>query len=65
MTIIDAISNAGGLTPIASGNNTIVTRRVNGKLQRYKVQVDKISEGHAEDFKLQEGDIVFVPERIF
>jgi protein involved in polysaccharide export with SLBB domain len=65
MTIIDAISGAGGLTPLASGDNTIVTRRVGGALQRYKVPVDSISEGHADDFRLQEGDIVFVPERLF
>jgi protein involved in polysaccharide export with SLBB domain len=65
MTIIDAISSAGGLTPIASGDNTIVTRRVEGKLQRYKVPVESITEGHTDDFQLQEGDIVFVPERIF
>jgi polysaccharide export outer membrane protein len=65
MTIIDAISGAGGLTPLASGDNTIVTRRIDGKLQRYKVPVESITEGHTDDFPLQEGDIVFVPERIF
>ena len=65
MTVIDAISGAGGLTPLASGDNTIVTRRVGGTLQRYKVPVDSISEGHTEDFRLQEGDIVFVPDRLF
>ena len=65
MTIIEAISAAGGLTALASGNSTIVTRRVHGELQRYKVPVESISEGQAEDFKLQDGDIVFVPERVF
>ena len=65
MTIIEAISAAGGLTALASGNNTIVTRRESGKLQRYKVPVENISEGHADDFHLQDGDIVFVPERVF
>jgi polysaccharide export outer membrane protein len=65
MTVIDAISAAGGLSSLASGNHTIVTRRVEGKLQRYTVEVEKIIEGTAEDFSLQDGDIVYVPERVF
>jgi protein involved in polysaccharide export with SLBB domain len=65
MTVIEAIGAAEGLTPLASGNSTIVTRRVDGQLQRFKVQVESISEGRAADFKLHAGDIVFVPERIF
>ncbi len=65
MSLVEAISLAGGLTPLASGNNTIVTRRVDGQLKRFKIPVDSISEGRSEDFQLQAGDIVFVPERIF
>jgi polysaccharide export outer membrane protein len=65
MTIIQAISAAGGLTGLAAGNDTIVTRQVDGELMRYKVPVERISEGRADDFELRAGDIVFVPERIF
>jgi polysaccharide export outer membrane protein len=65
MTVIEAIGSAGGLTALASGNSTIVTRRVDGKLQRFKVLAESISEGRADDFKLSNGDIVFVPERVF
>jgi protein involved in polysaccharide export with SLBB domain len=65
MTVIEAIGAAGGLTPLASGNNTIVTRHVDGQLRRFTVQVERISEGHVADFKLHTGDIVYVPERIF
>jgi polysaccharide export outer membrane protein len=65
LSIIEAISAAGGLTPLASGDNTIVTRKANGALKRFQVPVDAISEGRANDFALEPGDIVFVPERIF
>jgi protein involved in polysaccharide export with SLBB domain len=65
MTVIEAIGAAGGLTALASGNNTIVTRRVNGELKRFKVPVEAISQGRSDDFMLQGGDIVFVPERLF
>jgi protein involved in polysaccharide export with SLBB domain len=66
MSIIQALSLAGGLTQLASGNNTIVTRHdKTDHLQRFKVAVDRITEGREADFKLQAGDIVFVPERLF
>lgn len=65
MTIVQAISAAGGLTALASGDNTIVTRKLQGALQRFQVPVDAIAEGRVNDFFLEAGDIVFVPERIF
>lgn len=65
MTVVQAISEAGGFTPLASRNDTIVTRRVEGKLQRFKVPVERITEGRSDDFPLKNGDIVYVPERIF
>lgn len=65
MSVIEAIGAAGGLTPLASGDNTIVTRRVDGELKRFKVPIESISQGRIADFTLQGGDIVFVPERLF
>lgn len=65
MTILDAIGTAGGLTALASGDQTIVSRRVDGKLRRFRVQVEGISEGKASDFPVQAGDIVYVPQRVF
>lgn len=65
MTVVQAISLAGGVTSIAASNATIVTREIDHKLERYKVPVGRVTEGHEKDFVLQAGDIVFVPERIF
>ncbi len=65
MTVVQAVSAAGGLTPMASGDNSIVTRKVDDQLKRFKVPVEAMAEGRANDFALQPGDIVFVPERIF
>ena len=65
MTVLQAISQAGGLTPLADGDGTIVTRRVEGKAKRFKVPVGRISEGREEDVEIQAGDTIFVPERIF
>ena len=65
MGVVQAISVAGGLTPLAAGNDTIVTRREAGRPKRYKVSVRRITEGQEADFILEAGDIVYVPERIF
>jgi polysaccharide export outer membrane protein len=65
MGVVQAISVAGGLTPLAAGNDTIVTRQVSGQPKRYRVSVRRITEGQEADFTLEAGDIVYVPERIF
>lgn len=65
MGVVQAISVAGGLTALAAGNDTIVTRREAGRPKRYKVSVRRITEGQEPDFILEAGDIVYVPERIF
>jgi protein involved in polysaccharide export with SLBB domain len=65
MGVVQAISVAGGLTSIAAGNDTIVTRQEGGKPRRYKVSVRRITEGQEQDFVLQAGDTIYVPERIF
>ena len=65
MTVIQAISQAGGFTAFADKDGTVVTRRVGGKLERFRVPMSDIARGTQEDFPLRAGDIVFVPERIF
>lgn len=65
ITVVQAVSTAGGFTPLASKDDTVVTRRVNGKLERYRIAVSDVSRGVKEDFPLRAGDIVFVPERVF
>jgi protein involved in polysaccharide export with SLBB domain len=65
MTAVQAISLAGGFTPLASQNEVVITRKVDGKLMRYKLAVEKISEGRSADMELKPGDLVFVPERLF
>ena len=65
MSIVEAISIAGGFTSMSRGNETTVIRNVDGKKKRFNVQVELIGQGKATNFVLQPGDIVFVPERIF
>ncbi len=65
MTLIQAVSQAGGFTPLANKDETVVTRRTGNKLERYRITVTEITRGRGDDFPLRAGDIVFVPERVF
>jgi protein involved in polysaccharide export with SLBB domain len=65
LTVVQAISLAGGFTPLAARNNTVVSRRINGQIRRYRVEVDDVTGGGANDVPLAAGDIVYVPERVF
>jgi len=65
MSIIEAITRAGGFTALASKNKITVTRVTNGKSARFTVPVEDIGEGTASNYLLRPGDIVFIPERVF
>ncbi len=64
MTVVDAMTLAGGFTSLAERNYTIVTRTDAAGTHRIAVPVEKIMQGVAANFFLQPGDIVFVPETI-
>jgi polysaccharide export outer membrane protein len=65
MSVIEAISTAGGFTAMARENDTTVTRIIDGKKRRFHIPVKSIGEGQSANFVLQPGDIIFVPERVF
>jgi polysaccharide export outer membrane protein len=65
MTIIDAIAQAGGFTPMAKKNHVKVTRVIEGKEQTFTIPVEAIQDGERPNFPVAAGDRVFVPERVF
>ncbi|MFL5319063.1 MAG: polysaccharide biosynthesis/export family protein [Myxococcaceae bacterium] len=65
MSIIQAVTLAGGFTKLAAKNNTTVTRVIEGREQKIRVPVDDIGVGREKNFVLLPGDIVFVPESFF
>ncbi|HEY3256754.1 MAG TPA: polysaccharide biosynthesis/export family protein [Polyangiaceae bacterium] len=65
MSMIQAISQAGGLTAVASGTHVNLTRKTANGQQTVQVDVEAISEGKAPDVPLQAGDQIYVHERIF
>lgn len=67
MTVLEAISLAGGFTPIAAPDRTKVMRVVEGKNVSFTVEVSAITkrgEKH-KDIVLEPNDIIFVPESFF
>jgi polysaccharide export outer membrane protein len=65
MSVVEAISLAGGFTSMARKNDTTVIRIIDGEKQRFRVAVEEIGQGKTANFVLNSGDIVFVPERVF
>jgi polysaccharide export outer membrane protein len=63
MTIVEAIAQSGGFTPLARKNMVKVTRTLEGKKDTYKLPVELIAEGKRPNFPMMPGDEVFVPER--
>lgn len=65
MTIVDAIAQSGGFTPMAKRNHVRVIRLVAGVETTYTIPVEAIQDGERPNFPLAAGDRVFVPERLW
>jgi len=65
MSIVQAITLAGGFEKLADKNRIAVTRSIDGAEQRLEVPVKEIGEGKAPNFALEPGDIIWVPESLF
>lgn len=66
MTVVQAISLAGGFTSLADRDRVTLNRRVSkDKVVRVVFSVAAITEGKLNDILLQSGDTIYVEERAF
>jgi len=65
MTLIQALSQAGGLTAVANASHVNLTRKTATGQKTVEVNVDAINEGKAPDILLEAGDQIYVHERLF
>jgi polysaccharide export outer membrane protein len=65
LTLIQAISLAGGLNAIANKDRVNLTRRTKTGSKTVVLSLDAITEGRSPDIPLQAGDQIYVHERIF
>ena len=67
ITLVEAISKAGGFTNIAARNRTRIVRVENGEEKIIVVNVNAITKSgkKAQDIRIRPGDIIIVPESYF
>ena len=65
MTILEAVTLAGGTTPEASAKSTYILRRGKKGEEKIKVRLDKILANKTENFILKADDVIVVPESFF
>lgn len=67
ITLVEAISTAGGFTPIAARNRTRIVRVDDGREKIITVNVDAITAAgrKIDDVRIKPNDIVIVPESFF
>jgi protein involved in polysaccharide export with SLBB domain len=65
LTLIQAVSQAGGLTALANLNRVNLTRRSGRGARTVELSIGSIMEGRSPDIPLQSGDRIFVHERLF
>jgi protein involved in polysaccharide export with SLBB domain len=66
MTIVDAIAQSGGLTPMARANAVRVTRSdKDGKTNTYVLPFEMILEAKRPNFPMLPGDQVYIDTRVF
>ncbi|MCX4239531.1 polysaccharide export protein [Paraliomyxa miuraensis] len=62
LTLVQAISLAGGMNPLAQAKRVKLIRETDQGTKTYEIDVREILESRRADLPLEPGDIVFVPE---
>ncbi len=62
LTLVQAISLAGGMNPLAQAKRVKLIRETDEGTKTYEIDVRQILESKRADLPLMPGDIVFVPE---
>lgn len=66
LTLVDAVSQAGGFTSLADSKNVILSRQLaDGSIKTVVVNADAITDGKQQDIPLQAGDTIKVEARVF
>ena len=67
LTVLRAVSQVGGVTPLAATSRVEILRGQGDRKERIKVDLDKMMKAPDEnpDVRLKPNDIIFVPQRLF
>ena len=67
LTVLRAISDAGGVTQLAASSRVVIIRGEGDKRERIQVDLDKLMKepDKGADVPLKPNDVIFVPQRLF
>jgi polysaccharide export outer membrane protein len=67
LTILRAVSDAGGVTQLAASGRVVIIRGEGDKRERIQVDMDKLLKAPDKDsdVRLKPNDVIFVPQRLF
>jgi len=67
LTVLEAITMAGGFTELAAQDRTKVLRNSGGQNQSFEIKISKITKGGDKslDMTLEPNDTIFVPQSFF
>ena len=65
MTVLKAISMAGGFADYAAKGSVYILRGKNSESKKIEIDISKIQKGKEEDIEIQPGDIITVPQSFF
>jgi protein involved in polysaccharide export with SLBB domain len=67
LTVLRALSDAGGFTQMAASGRVVIIRGEGDKRERIQVDVDKLMKepDKGSDVPLRPNDVIFVPQRLF
>jgi len=65
LTLIDAITQCRGVSRLGDDRKLTISRTdEEGNTRAFEVNFKKIKRGEAKDYTLEEGDVIYVPERL-
>jgi polysaccharide export outer membrane protein len=65
LTVVEAMSLAGGMTESARANASTLTRTVDGEKIKVTVPLGDIIRGRRENLQLKPGDILYIPQKLY
>lgn len=67
MSVLEAVTLAGGFTPYAAMDRTRVIRSVDGRPESHFIEISAITKGgdRTKDMILKPNDVIFIPESFF
>jgi polysaccharide export outer membrane protein len=66
LTLLDVLTEVGGLTEFAAGNRSRIVRNIGGEMTEIRVRLKDLVDGDIQrNVVMQPGDVLIIPEAVF